>query len=483
MSEDLDQRDSAEEQDAQEETQPQAGMDWRIVVIIGLAALLLIAAYVNKKYFSKDKIPQSATKPVADKPTGQKDPDKKPQRRLTLQEMHLRMIAQQQMVTMQSLGAARGKKAYIIGNPATPVRNPENPQQILRIQPIRLFDITRMPKGLAPQKLQRRPGLALRGYLYADNLAALGVDPNRKMLFKPAGEVTPELLADDERITGIVVGCEARAYPLKFLLFHDVVNDTVGGKPVAICYSAFADAATAMLRTFKNGPKDPLVFGTTGLMFQTTNLLYDFATESLWWTAPSLCIAGPLLGKPLEPVQTSVTTWAAWKKLQPKTSALVGTEPGYQVDYKKTELLVPKGYLTNTMMIFPIYGFNFDTTPMRIKEPVFGVGTSDGKKILTKTYAIYLLDKLEAGKQSFKDKLGETKIALNYDKASGILTATGADGKSLFVQRMFWGAWFGMHPKTEVWQKQKLREQMVKANKAVLNALPAEAPAQPKEKR
>ena len=471
----------ANEQDAQEEMQPPAGMDWRIVVIIGLAALLLIAAYVNKKYFGEDQELQPVAKPVAEAPAGQEDPAQKPQQRMTPQEMHLRMIAQQQMVTMQSISTSQGR-AFILGNPATPIRNPDNPQQVLSIQPGRQFEITRMPTGLAPQKLQRRPGLALRGYLYADNLAALGIDPNRKMVFKPAGEVTPEALADAERVAGIVVGGEARAYPLKFLLFHDVANDTVGGKPVAVCYSAFADAATAMLRTFKNGPQEPLVFGTTGLMFQTTNVLYDFATESLWWTAPSLCIAGQLLGQRLEPVQTSVTTWAAWKKLQPETSVLVGTEPGYPVDYNKSELLVPKGYLTNTMMIFPVYGFNFDTTPMRLKEPVFGVVAIADKKIKAQTYAINLLDKLEAGKQSFKDKLGEAEISLNYDRESGILTATGADGKKLFVQRMFWGAWFGMHPQTEVWQKQKLREQMVKANKAAMNALPPEQPAPPKEK-
>ena len=461
---------AAPQPDEQDDTQSQPGMDWRIVVIIGLAALLLIAAYVNKKYFGKNQTPQ--TPPVAQPaPAGQQAQTDEPQQRLTPQQMHVRMIAQQQMITMQSLFVTR-THAYILGNPATPVRNPEKPEQILRIQPARLFDISNIPQDLPPQKLQRRPGIALRGYLYADNLVALGANPNVKMLFQSAEEVTQELLPDDTRVAGIVVQEQARAYPLKFLLFHDVVNDTLGGKPVAVCYSVFADAATAMLRTLGNGNEQPLVFGTTGLMFQTSNLLYDLATESFWWTTPRFCISGQFLGKRLPPVQTHVTTWAAWKKLHPETSVLVGTEPSFPVDYDKSEYLIPKDYLTNTMMVFPIYGFNFDTAPMRLKEVVFGVTVADGTKPAAKAYAAAFLDRLEEGKRNFKDKLGDTEISLAYDKESGLLNAAAADGTPLLVQRMFWGAWFGIHQKTEVWREQELREALVRANQHVLKTSP-----------
>jgi len=455
---------------SQNEPQSPAGIDWRIVLIVGLAALLLIAAYINKKYFSKEKAAEvnleATTQQTGGKP-GSNGEDSRPKRKLTPNESLARMIVGQQAVTMQEL-FVMGKKLCIMGDPATQVRNPKNPRQVIDIRPGRLFDISKMYRGISPRQFQRRRGPGGRGLLYADNLVPLGADPNVKMVFKSAEAVTQDLLKDDERVVGIVLNGEARAYPVKMLLFHDVANDTVGGKAVAVSYSVFGDAATAMLRTVKGGPEKPLVFGTTGLMLQITNVLYDLATESFWWTVPRVCVAGELAGKFLEPVRTYVTKWANWKKLHPKTTVLVGTDPGYKIDYSRSEMVIPQNYLTGGMMLYPVYGFNFDTTPMRMKATVFGVLSADGQA--RKAYALRLLKQLGEGETSFKDKLGKKEISLRYDKESEILSVADAAGKALLVERMFWGAWFGAHPRTEVWQREKLRADLVEANKKAMRA-------------
>jgi len=475
MTENPEQQDAVErgpdsEEGAEKEAQSPAGIDWRIVLIVGLAALLLIAAYINKNYFSKEKASPPTREAAAQQPggsTGTPAEGSQPKRKLTPNEALARMIAAQQAVTMQELFLV-GKKLCILGDPATPVRNPKNPRQVIDIRPGRLFDISKMYRGISPGQFQRRRGPGGRGLLYADNLAPLGADPKVKLVFKSAEAVTQDLLKDDERVVGIVLNGEARAYPVKMLLFHDVANDTVGGKAVAVSYSVFGDAATAMLRTVKGGPEKPLVFGTTGLMLQLTNVLYDVATESFWWTVPRVCVAGELSGKQLAPVRTYVTRWANWKKLHPKTTVLVGTDPSYKIDYSRSEMVVPPNYLTGGMMLYPVYGFNFDTTPMRMKATVFGVASADGKA--RKAYAERLLKQLAEGQTSFKDTLGKEEISLKYDKEAEILSAVDSAGKALQVERMFWGAWFGVYPRTEVWQREKLRADLAEANKKVLQA-------------
>ena len=40
-------------------------------------------------------------------------------------------------------------------------------------------------------------------------------------------------IADTEPVIGVVIGGEAKAYPLQVLMWHEIVNDEVGGVPVS----------------------------------------------------------------------------------------------------------------------------------------------------------------------------------------------------------------------------------------------------------
>lgn len=45
-----------------------------------------------------------------------------------------------------------------------------------------------------------------------------------------------EDIAPDDQIIGVVIGEEARAYPIRILNSHEIVNDTVHDNPIAVTW-------------------------------------------------------------------------------------------------------------------------------------------------------------------------------------------------------------------------------------------------------
>jgi hypothetical protein len=196
------------------------------------------------------------------------------------------------------------------------------------------------------------------------------------------------------------------------------------------------------------------VFGSAGLTFQSANVIYDTGTFSLWSATERLCIAGEDAGAKLKPLQAEVMTWQAWKTLHPGTTLVVGTTPPLEVNYNVNPT-TPPDYLVagNPFVRYPVYGLDVTTTPMQPKEQVFGVTDSDGKA--AKAYAVALL---EETKGAFEDTIGGHKVTLQCDRETRWLKAKDANGKPLLTEAMLWVAWFGAHPKSEVWQEEKLRK-------------------------
>lgn len=77
--------------------------------------------------------------------------------------------------------------------------------------------------------------------------------------FAPVAEIDD--LADDEPVIGVVIGGEARAYPLRILIWHEIVNDSVGGIPITVTFCPLCNAAVVFDRRLDGRVLD---FGTTG---------------------------------------------------------------------------------------------------------------------------------------------------------------------------------------------------------------------------
>ncbi|MEE8458676.1 MAG: DUF3179 domain-containing protein, partial [Phycisphaerales bacterium] len=155
-------------------------------------------------------------------------------------------------------------------------------------------------------------------------------------------------LADDDRVVGVVVGGEARAYPLRVLLYHEVVNDEIGGTPVAIVYCPLCDSVTAVERRLDGAVRE---FGVSGLLFNSNVLLYDRSDDSLWSQVGLTAISGPNAGRSLPHLPWEITTAAAWRTRHPD-STVMSFETGYDRDYDRNPY--PNYFNANDRLMFPV---------------------------------------------------------------------------------------------------------------------------------
>lgn len=128
-----------------------------------------------------------------------------------------------------------------------------------------------------------------------------------------------EWLSDREPVVFVKVGDDARAYPIQILIWHEIVNDTVGGEPLLVTFCPLCNTAIAFKRTFNGQILD---FGTTGRLRYSNLIMYDRQTETWWQQATGDAIAGEHTGAQLEFYPASMISWADFKDLHPDGKAL-----------------------------------------------------------------------------------------------------------------------------------------------------------------
>lgn len=138
--------------------------------------------------------------------------------------------------------------------------------------------------------------------------------------FESAGAADARL-ADGDRVIGIHIGGEARAYPQAILVWHEIVNDTVGGTPVSVSYCPLTGTALG----FRRGDT---TFGVSGRLVNSNLVMYDRATDTEWPQILAAGIDGHHEGAGLQQVRVVWTTWARWRGRYPDTRVLT-EDTGY----------------------------------------------------------------------------------------------------------------------------------------------------------
>jgi len=411
--------------------------DWRLVAIVAIALLLVVAVYVNRRFYAKP--------PSEEQPAGEVSPETRPPP-MSPVEQYANVKRVRELMAGDEVFHA-GAKVYIVARPPSRVRDKDRSNAL----PGELFDVTRRIEGIGPLMLHRRRLFNPKPVpIFADTFPALGLAEDVKMVFSTAtAEGVAEKTSDSRLVIGVTVGGEAKAYPLGFANFHDVINDTVGGKPILLCWSALAINASAMERPVANGTPD--AFGSAGLLYQGAIVAYDARTRSLWSPLLRECIAGERAGETLPPVPTLLTSWKEWKATHPDALILTGTEPALDLPYDTNPAFPMPDYPSNSIVLYPAYGFDLTGSPMNVKTAVFGVTGPDGETV--KAYALPLLRRTT---EAFEDEIGGAPVVIAYDAATNVLTAADSDGKSLLVEGMFWMNWVGTHPNTEIWRKDEM---------------------------
>jgi len=112
----------------------------------------------------------------------------------------------------------------------------------------------------------------------------------------------------------------ARAYPLAILIHHEIVNDVVGGSPVALTFCPLCNSTIAFDRRLADGTV--LDFGTTGNLRNSDLVMYDRQTRSWWQQFTGEGIVGELTGTVLEVLPSQIIGWSEFKERHPDGEVL-----------------------------------------------------------------------------------------------------------------------------------------------------------------
>jgi hypothetical protein len=125
-----------------------------------------------------------------------------------------------------------------------------------------------------------------------------------------------------ERVFGVSAGGAARAYPLRILDWHEMVNDVVGGEPITLSYCTLC--GSGVLYATRDGRGGAYTFGTSGLLYRSNKLMLDRETRTLWSNLTGEAVLGRLAagGVRLPVLPLTITTWGEWRSRHPATTVL-----------------------------------------------------------------------------------------------------------------------------------------------------------------
>ena len=178
----------------------------------------------------------------------------------------------------------------------------------------------------------------------------------------------------DPREPVIVVEAEgdARAYPLQILIYHEIVNDVVAGRPIAVTFCPLCNASIVFDRRVGDRVLD---FGTTGRLRKSDLVMYDRQTESWWQQFTGEAIVGELTGTELGQLPAAIVAFQDFRSTYPQGRVL-SRDTGYSRPYGRNPY---RGYDSTEGQPFLFFDPVDDRLPAM--ERVLNVSIGDAHKI------------------------------------------------------------------------------------------------------
>ena len=191
-----------------------------------------------------------------------------------------------------------------------------------------------------------------------------------------------DFVGDDEPVLAIELDGEARAYPVQVMIWHEIVNDTIAGRPVSVTYCPLCNSAVAVDRRLDDRV---LSFGTSGSLYQSALVMYDRQTESLWSHFTGQAVAGVLAGAQLDTIPLATVAWQDWRAAHPD-GLVLSRDTGHDRDYGRNPY---PGYddVDEPPFLFDgeiddrlaaktrVVGLGLDTTPTAVRlDPLLAEG-------------------------------------------------------------------------------------------------------------
>ncbi|MBI3684828.1 DUF3179 domain-containing protein [Candidatus Azambacteria bacterium] len=251
-------------------------------------------------------------------------------------------------------------------------------------------------------------------------------------------------LKDSEPGIALEMGGVSRFYPFQILVWHEIVNDTIGGTRVLVTYCPLC-LSGIVFDPAVNGER--VEFGTSGKLWNSNLVMYDRKTDSLWSQILGEAIVGEMTGMKLAVLPSDMIRFGDFKKLHPEGSVLsrdTGTTRFYGQD--------PYGdYYTTPGTYFPV-----GKKDARLNEKDFVLGVVVNGK--AKAYWPEAVKKAGEVTDRFEGK----DIVARYEKEVDAVrlfsaeggSASGGEKKLVRINSFgaFWFSWVAAHPETELYK-------------------------------
>lgn len=245
-----------------------------------------------------------------------------------------------------------------------------------------------------------------------------------------------DFLDPDDRVIGVHRNGIAKAYPIRILDWHEVVNDDFAGAATLVTYCPLC--RTGMVFDVENDEVE-FTFGISGLLYNSDVLLYDRQTGSLWSQIMSQAVTGPMKNITLDLLPSRHTTWAAWREIHPDTLVL-SIDTGYPRNYDTSPYL---SYERSNQLMFSVENRNraYDN-----KSLVLGLSIGG-------QHRAYPFEELQAqGAERFRDRFAGRELTVVWSGAANSAHVLDEAGAELPTVLAYWFAWYAFHPETEIFR-------------------------------
>lgn len=213
------------------------------------------------------------------------------------------------------------------------------------------------------------------------------------------------------RVLGVVINGEARAYPEPILWWHEIINDTLGGRRITVSYCPLTGSGLVF---------DPVVdgefvtFGTSGLLFENNLVMYDRGKrESLWPQLNGAAVCETAAeGQVLSLLPLVETTWTAWKQLYPGTTVL-SRDTGHDRNYD----VYPYGDYDDPDNQQLLYPQSFIDPRLPMKAMVYGVRHNGGARAYS-----HIGLRAHGDRLVLNQTLRGLRMAIVWDRANRLVT-------------------------------------------------------------
>jgi hypothetical protein len=261
-----------------------------------------------------------------------------------------------------------------------------------------------------------------------------GIPPIEKPTYIALDEAS-RIWRDDDVVDALVIDGQPRAYPRMITVWHEIVNETVGGKPISITYCPLTGSTLVFSGVLPDGTET--TFGTSGQLYNSNLVMYDRATDSFWPQLFGTAVRGAQKGQRLVELPGAITTtFGRWKAKHPD-GVVLSTDTGHARSYGTS----PYGsYDTQEGTIFPV-NFKDDRYPQ--KKVVVGVKVNGSPLAMPKT-------EHRQRREATATVGGREIIALYDEELDAVRVLDRASSEPLAAYDVMWFAWVAFNPDTEV---------------------------------